>query len=238
MVATAIIGSAIIGGVSSAVGANSAAKAQTKAAEAASKTQLDMFGQAKQVLQPYTNAGTTGINRLIELLPGLTTPVSMTQEDLEATPGYKFTLAQGLKAVQNSAAARGLGSSGAAIKGGAEYATGLSDSTYNTRFEQELANRQKILDALSASINPGVQAGSALAGDAITTGTNVGSNQIGAGNAKAGAAIATGNAIGSIGNSLVAGLTAKNAIPVPGAGTSAGSVYGAVPGLPWSQGGR
>ena len=65
------------------------------------------------------------------------TSTSMSESDLESTPGYQFTLNQGEKAVQNSAAARGLGVSGAALKGAATYATGLSDSTYNTRLQQE-----------------------------------------------------------------------------------------------------
>lgn len=215
MVAVAAIGSAIIGGVSSIVGANAAADAQTSAVDKANKTQMKMFNEAKGILSPYTDAGKTGINRLIEMLPGLTSPISMTQEDLEATPGYKFTLAQGLKSVQNNAAARGLGISGAAIKGGADYATGLSDSTYNTRFGQEVENRNLILQALMDSINPGVSAGSALAGNAITTGSNVASNTIGAGNARAGADVATANAVGGIGNSLVSSMLANKLVPSP-----------------------
>jgi hypothetical protein len=67
-------------------------------------------------------------------------PAMMTQEQLEKTPGYQFTLAQGLKATQNAAAARGLGISGAALKGAADYATGLADKTYQNQF----ANSQTI----------------------------------------------------------------------------------------------
>jgi hypothetical protein len=63
-------------------------------------------------------------------------PIEMTQEQLEATPGYQFTLQQGLKAVQNSAAARGLGSSGMAQRGAAEYTTGLADTTWQNVYNQ------------------------------------------------------------------------------------------------------
>lgn len=67
-------------------------------------------------------------------------PAQMTQAQLEATPGYQFNLSQGLAATQNSAAARGLGVSGAALKGAATFATGLADSTYQQQFNNQLAN--------------------------------------------------------------------------------------------------
>ena len=53
---------------------------------------------------------------------------------MRQTPGYQFTLAQGLKATQSAAAARGLGVSGSALKGAGTYATGLADKTYLDQF--------------------------------------------------------------------------------------------------------
>lgn len=60
------------------------------------------------------------------------------QSALEATPGYKFTRDQGLKATQNSFAARGLGNSGAALRGAADYTTGLAGNTYEQRLSDYL----------------------------------------------------------------------------------------------------
>lgn len=74
-------------------------------------------------------------NALPSIAQYSTVPGSMSQAELEATPGYKFNLSQGLGAVQNSASARGLGVSGAAMKGAATFATGLADSTYKTQFD-------------------------------------------------------------------------------------------------------
>lgn len=62
------------------------------------------------------------------------------QAALEATPGYQFTLSQGLQSAQNSAAARGLGVSGAAMKGAATYATGLADNTYQQQYNNAMGN--------------------------------------------------------------------------------------------------
>jgi hypothetical protein len=55
-------------------------------------------------------------------------PQIPTEADVKNMPGYDFLLSQGLKATQNSAAARGLGVSGTAMKGAANYATGLADT--------------------------------------------------------------------------------------------------------------
>lgn len=56
------------------------------------------------------------------------------QAALEQTPGYQFTLNQGLKAVQNSEAAKGRGISGNAITGAEKYATGLADKTFKDQY--------------------------------------------------------------------------------------------------------
>ncbi len=69
-----------------------------------------------------------------------------TIENLEKTPGYQFTLDQGLKAVQNSYAAQGLGTSGAAMKGAADYAEGLASTTYQNQFKNWYDEQNLALD--------------------------------------------------------------------------------------------
>ncbi|MEQ6654667.1 hypothetical protein ODX32_10845, partial [Salmonella enterica subsp. enterica serovar Typhimurium] len=59
-----------------------------------------------------------------------------TAEQARATPGYQFTFNQGMQGINSSAAAKGLGVSGANIRGAADYATGLADSTYNDVFSR------------------------------------------------------------------------------------------------------
>ena len=70
----------------------------------------------------------------------------MTQAQLEQTPGYQFTKQQGLQAVQNSAAARGLGISGASMRGAADYATGLANRTYKDQFNLQ---QQRFADVVN-----------------------------------------------------------------------------------------
>lgn len=68
----------------------------------------------------------------------LSTPFSFDASDLENTPGYQFTMNQGLKSLSNQNAAKGLGLSGAQQKGALEYATGLADNTYGQQYNRAL----------------------------------------------------------------------------------------------------
>ncbi len=147
--AAGMVASAAIGAGGSMMAASSA----SKSAKDAANLQKAQFEQTRGDLLPYNETGQSvlpnmqalafsgpngpgGVNYLGMAQDNL--PGHMTQAELEATPGYQWNLDQGLKSTQSAAAARGLGVSGAALKGAAKYATGLADSTYQNQF----ANRQ------------------------------------------------------------------------------------------------
>lgn len=201
-VATAIVGSAVVGGLATAYGANKAAEAQTNAANTAANTSLGMYNTTRQDLAPFRQIGTTASDMLTTKLSDLTSPIVMDQATLEKTPGYQFNLTQGLKSVQNSAAARGLGSSGAALKGAATFATGLADSTYQNQFNNAVTNQTNAYNRLKGLIDTGENA-AAQTGTAGTAAANTAANaQIGAGNAQAAAANATGASIANVANNV------------------------------------
>src|SRR5882757_10993251 len=127
-VATAVIGAGVLGAGATIWGANKAADAQTAAAQQAANTSLSMYNTTRGDLSPYRDIGKTAGEQLTSRIGELTSPITMDQATLEKTPGYQFNLTQGQRAVTNSAAARGLGTSGAALKGAATFATGLADS--------------------------------------------------------------------------------------------------------------
>ena len=201
-VATAIVGSAVIGGAVQAYSANKAASAQTDAANAAVGVQKDIFNQTQQNLSPYIQEGNTATNQLNAQLPNLTSPIKMDEATLEGTPGYQFNLTQGLKATQNSAAARGLGVSGAALKGASTFATGLADNTYQNQFNNANTNQTNAYNRLKGLIDTGANAAGGLATVGANTGANIGSNIVGAGNAQAAAANATGAGIVGASNNI------------------------------------
>ena len=149
--------------------------------------------------QPTTVGGSASFN---PLTAPLTAP--FTAANLPSTPGYQFTLDQGLKSTQNSYAAEGLGSSGASEKGAASFATGLAQNTYNQQFQNYLTQNQQIANMLLGGGQVGANAASSLgsiygnAGNAalsgaVGTGQGIASSTAGIGNAIAGGAAGVAN---------------------------------------------
>jgi len=126
----------------------------------------------------------------------------MDQATLEQTPGYQFNLTQGQKAVTNSAAARGLGTSGAALKGAATFATGLADSTYQNQFNNAVTNQTNAYNRLKGLVDTGENAAAQTGAAGTSAATGAANAQIGAGNAQAAAANATGASISNAANSI------------------------------------
>jgi len=202
--AGAISGVAAIGsGVIGASAASSAANTQSQAARYAADLQHQQYEQTRSDLLPYNSAGQQATGQIQAMNPFNFAP---TQAQLESTPGYQFNLSQGLLANQNSASARGLGISGAALKGADTFAQGLAGNTYQQQFGNALqtygTNLGRLQDLATRGENAGAQTGTIgaqLAG-------NAGQALIGGANASAagqiGVANAWGGALGRLGNTI------------------------------------
>lgn len=201
-VATAIIGSAVVSAAVGAYSSNKASSAQQSAANTAAGVQEDIFNKTQANLKPYIDEGTSATNQLNAKLPELTSPIKMDEQTLRATPGYQFNLTQGLKSTQNSAAARGLGVSGAALKGAATFATGLADNTYQNQFNNANTNQNNAYNRLKGLIDTGesAAAGQGIIGQA--TGNNVASALGYGGNAAAAGYNGVGSAITGAANNI------------------------------------
>jgi hypothetical protein len=213
--ASAVIGSGVFNAGATIWGSSNAAKAQTQAAQMATQAQLQMFGQAQNALSPFIGAGTN----LLPLLTKLLTPGPGMSDLLAQTPGFKFAQEYGQKAITNQASMRGL--SGNALTAVADYATGAANQTYGT-----------LLNALQGIINTGVSGAGALAGGAINTGGQIGSNILGIGNAQAGANMAQAGAIGGLGNSITLATLLQR---LGGGNNTAPGMYGANMPIPAGQ---
>ena len=181
---------AIIGGVSSLVGdvigahsASKAAAAQAAAAQQAQQLEQQNANralglesgaqqQSQQNLSPYVQSGQMALSRLGAMQP-FSAP---TAQQAAETPGYQFQLQQGLKALQNSAAARGGLLSGGTAKAINDYAQGQAASNYGNTYNRALQTYQT---------NFGNQY--SLAGQGLGAATNLSS--LGQQNANAGAGI-------------------------------------------------
>ena len=177
--AAAGIGGALISGGA----AKSAANTQAQAAQNAQNTALQQYYQTRADLQPYRDVGASSANQLASFFNGTNPTGELTA--LENTPGYQFALTQGLKSVQNANAARGLGISGAALKGAAQYATGLAQNTYQ-------ANLLNPLQYLSSLGETAAQGGGSLGVQAIS---NANQAAIGGANAQAAGTVGAANAL-------------------------------------------
>lgn len=245
MVAAAIGVSAAAGLAGSAMSASaskSAADTQAQASENAAQLQNDQWQQTQANLQPYMTFGAGAINPLQSAM-GYNSDWSVnsnnilqqqfsapTADQAAQTPGYQFTLQQGLKATQNSAAARGLATSGAALKGASAYSTGLADSTYNdvynralTTFNTNYSSAANNVNRLSGIVGNGQNAAATNGSLGAAAAGNIGNTLTSGANASAAGTVGSANAISgglsSAGsNALTYGLLSNNAA---GASTAA-----------------
>lgn len=173
--------------------------------DAATNLLQSRYDEIQGVMDPYSEAGQRALTELEGRLPYLTSPINMSDEAIEALPGYGFTRRQGLKAVQNSAAARGLGVSGAAQKGAADYASGVASTYAKQGFDLENTNRTNAFNRLMALVTGGADAafkGGYLGSDLTKAGANVYTE---AGKAIGGVQTGMGNSLGSVYGSVGTG---------------------------------
>ncbi len=227
-IAPAIIGSAIVGGVTSLISANTqsdaaqnAAQIQADAATAAAQRQDATFQSLRGDVQPFINAGKDALNALAPMIgtaPGtspqtaaLTAPFNPTIEQLEKTPGYQFTLDQGQKAVANKFAGMGLGTSGALGKGLADYASGLASNTFQQQFNNYWNQNKSIFDMLSGRANAGQTAATSIVPSGVQSAAQTSQFTTQAAAAQAGGEIGSANAL-TTGLSNLAATTSNAAI--------------------------
>ncbi len=201
-VATAVIGSAVIGAGATIWGADKAADAQKDAAAQSAGISREMYEKTRGDLTPYRVVGEDASARMGVRLSELTDPISVNPDDFLGSDYYKFLEKEGNRAVTNSAAARGLASSGAALKGAAAFAKGLNSQEWKSNFEMQRANKGDAYTRLKGLIDTGhtAAAGTGTAGTASAA--QQGSAAIGAGNAGAAAANATGGALSTMAGNI------------------------------------
>lgn len=217
MVAAAVgIGTAVAGAYAAnkeSGAATDAANTQAQAANQASQLQSQQFQQAQSNLSPYMSLGTSTIPQLQKLLggPGLNSQFNFnhTQAQLEQTPGYQFSLQQGLKGVDNAASAKGLGLSGAQFKGISDYTTGMASQTYQQQYQNALQNfmtnygvNSDQANRLSGLVSLGQNSAAGVGNMGLSTASSIGNLLTGAANARAAGTIGSANALSSGVNSL------------------------------------
>ena len=164
MMAAAVIGSSLIGSSS----AKSAANVQAGAADRAAELQREQFERQVELQAPFREAG-------VRALPELEaasryTPFGMQQ--FTADPGYGFRLAEGQKALDRQAAARGGLISGGALTAAQRYGQEMGSQEYTNAFNRYQTERQARLNPLQSLAGVGQTSVAQLgaAGQAMATG--------------------------------------------------------------------
>lgn len=225
MTGAAIIGSSLIGSMA----AGDAAQTQADATRGASELQYKMFQEQQAAQKPWLEAGGRALGKLETAADY--TPFGMNQ--FNADPGYAFRLAEGQKALERSAAARGGLISGGALKAATRFGQGMGSQEYTNafnRYQTELAARLQPLQSLAGV---GQTAANQIGQNAGTYGTNVGNLMTSGAAASAAGQVGQANALtGGLstylnynqGNNLV---NALNRTPTPtGYGAPVSDPYG------------
>lgn len=169
-----------------AYGAHKASDAQAKGAEQATAEAARQFDTARSDLLPTINLGKDAATQLQAVNNGDRT-------GFYTSPGYQFNLAQGQQNIDRKLTSLGLNGSGAAVKEGARFASGLASNEYNDYYQHLLA---------SAGLGTSGSTTSAAAGSREAA--QVGDASLAAGNARAsGYANMYGALQGGISNELL-----------------------------------
>ena len=195
--AAGAIGSSIIGSNAS----KDAAKSQKKAAKKAAQIQQKMLTQQLEVAKPYVEAGKNALVDYQKLAPYQ--PFGMPQ--FEADPGYQFRMAEGVKALERSAAARGLLQSGTTLKGITQYGQNVASDEYQNAFQRYLAQREASMEPYRYLTGIGQAAAAGQATNIGAAGSNLAELAATRGNINAQSAIGSANAYGGALNTLAQG---------------------------------
>lgn len=202
------VGSAVIGSNAS----KKAAQAQTQSVDQATALQREMWQKQLELQKPFYDAGIAGQNRLLDLLGlsgntgaagygSLNKPFGM--EDFQKDPGYQFRMDEGMKAINNSMAAKGLGISGANIKGAARFGQDYASNEYQNAFNRYQVNRSNVLNPLQSLLGKGESSAGTLTNAAGNFGNSMADLYTQAGNARASGYVGGANAVtGAINNGV------------------------------------
>ena len=229
-----------------------AANTQAAAANNAAALQNAQFQQTQKNLAPYMSIGTAALPQLIQSLGyqgqygsnGQLTGLSgqgfqFNPSNLENTPGYQFTLQQGMNALNNAGSATGQNQSGAQAKGLANYATGLAQNTYNQQYQNALTTYQQNASILGSLLSTGQNAAAGIGSMGMQNAQSVGNTLMSGANATAAGQVAAGSSQTNALNSLMglgmggAGIYALGAKSGMNSALSSGasSLYNGITGL-------
>lgn len=185
-------GGTVAGGLANAFGSWMGADAQRDAANRAMGLQREIYGQQRADQSPYLQAGQSSLADLLRQMQAGAFDVD--GSTLQNDPGYQFRLAEGQRALERSAAARGGLNSGGTLRSLARYSQGVASDELQNAWQR----RQGAFGRLASIAGMGQNAANSL-GQFGSNYANSMSSLYGAqGNAEAARWTGLGNALADI----------------------------------------
>lgn len=228
------VGSTVASAAIGLYSANEAQNAASAASDAQIKLQRDQYNQARTDNMPALNARNQSLSRLQDLLGisghsgaagygSLGGPIN--PQEVQNSAGYQFGLQQGQQALNNSATARGMRNSGAALLAAQRYGNDYATTKFNNAFDLEVANRNQQVNSLQSVAGLG-QTGANTIGQAGQNYANQAGNAIGAaGDTAASSALYQGRTLSNGVNSLAGWYTTQPQQSNAGYYNSGGNAY-------------
>ena len=180
-------GTSLVSGYMGSKAAKGAAETQLTGTREASQQQREMFDILNEQNKPYREAGYGALNRINEMLPSLTKPI--TAEDIRNMPGYQFAVEQGTGGAMQGMNVGGGGSN--VQRAGQKFAI---DYTMGQALPQYMAQRRDIYNTLAGVAGIGQNAQNQSNQIGQNTATNLGQLAVGGANAIAGGQVGSANA--------------------------------------------
>lgn len=202
-IATAVLTSAVIGGVVASDSARKAANAQKDSAAMANQTERDQFEQNREDMAPWREAGASALGQMTAgLQEGGDFNRDFTLADFTKDPGYEFRLGEGMRGLESSAAARGGLLNGGTLKAISRYNQDFGSNEYQNAYNRFNNDRTQRFNRLASVAGTGQTATRDVAQQGTDLARSTAERQVGVGNSTASSYVAQGNALGGITNTL------------------------------------
>jgi hypothetical protein len=181
---------------SSLIGSRAAGKAadvQAQAAEQGTAAQERMFNKQVELQEPWRQAGVNALNKL----QGLADYKLFDNNAFTRDPGYGFRLAEGQKALDRQAAARGGLISGGALKAAQRYGQDMGSQEYQNAFNRYQTERNAALNPLQSLAGVGQTTAQQLGQAGQNYAANAGNMLTGGAAAQAAGRVGQANALTS-----------------------------------------
>ena len=190
--------------------AKDAATYSAKAAKTSTDLQQAIYNQNRSDMTPWRTAGQNALSYLASGMGSDGTNGALTRSftnaDYQADPGYAFRQAEGQKALERSAAARGGLYSGRAAKDLTRYTQDYASNEYNNAYNRFNANQTNQYNRLASLAGVGQTANNAMASSGTNYANSVSgiyaNNAANQGNAALSAANAMASGYNGIGNAI------------------------------------